>query len=110
MEITGKIKQIGETKTFGAKGFKKREFVVITDEKYPQHIPMETVQDKCELLDKYQVGQDVVVSVNVQGREWTNPQGELKHFLSLQAWRISTVEGIDVEAEQISPQQDDLPF
>lgn len=109
MEITGKIKQIGETKTFGEKGFRKREFVVTTDEKYPQHIPMELVQDKVDELDKFSVGQDVTVSVNVQGREWTNPQGEVKHFLSLQAWRIATGGQVD-NTESLSPQSDDLPF
>ena len=107
MELTGKIKLIGETKTYGAKGFKKREFVIITDEKYSQHIPVEVVQDNCELLDKFTVNQDVVVSVNVQGREWTNPNGELKHFLSLQAWRITPVNDIEVQVEDVD---DGLPF
>ena len=38
MEITGKIKFIYETKTFGNKGFKKRELVLTTEDEYPQHI------------------------------------------------------------------------
>ena len=108
MELQGKIKQIGETKTFGEKGFRKREFVITTDEKYPQHIPLELVQDKCELIDKFSVGQFIKVGVNIQGREWTNPEGEVKHFLSLQAWSINLLEGgADAENESTS---DDLPF
>jgi len=39
MEIEGKVKLVGETKTFGTNGFRKRELVVTTDEQYPQHIP-----------------------------------------------------------------------
>ncbi len=93
MEVQGKIKQIGETETFGAKGFRKRMFVVTTDEKYPQHIPLECVQDKVDLLDKFKVGQFIKVGVNVQGREWINPEGEAKYFLSLQAWSINLLEG-----------------
>ena len=110
MEITGKIKQIGKTQTFGEKGFRKREFVITTEEQYPQHIPMELVQDKCELIDKFSVGQFIKVGINVQGREWTNKDGELKHFLSLQAWRIDLLKGgdLDVQAEVVEP--DDLPF
>ena len=110
MELTGKIKQIGKTQTFGEKGFRKREFVITTKEQYPQHIPMELVQDKCELIDKFSVGQFIKVGVNVQGREWTNKDGEVKHFLSLQAWRIDLLEGgdLDVQAEVVEP--GDLPF
>ena len=112
MEITGKIKQIGETQTFGANGFRKREFVVTTDEKYPQHIPMECVQDKVDLLNNFKVGQFITADVNVRGREWTNPQGELKHFLSLQALEINLVEAnnTEVKAEVIDFKLNDLPF
>lgn len=89
MEVQGKIKMIGETQTFGSNGFRKREIVITTAEQYPQHILVEFVQDKVELLDKFQVGQDVIININVRGREWTNPQGEVKYFNSIQGWRIS---------------------
>ena len=36
MEVSGKIKKIDETKTYGTGGFRKRELVVTTDEQYPQ--------------------------------------------------------------------------
>ena len=88
MEIEGKVKLIGETQSFGSNGFRKRELVVTTDEQYPQHIMIEFVQDKTDLLNSYKVGQDVKVSINLRGREWTNPQGEVKYFNSIQGWRI----------------------
>jgi hypothetical protein len=88
MEVQGKVKLIGETQTFGAKGFRKRELVVTTEEQYPQHIMVEFVQDKTDLLDSFQVGQQVKISINLRGREWTNPQGEVKYFNSIQGWRI----------------------
>jgi hypothetical protein len=80
MEVQGKIKLIDETKTFGNNGFRKRELVITTEEQYPQHIMIEFVQDKTELLNNFQVGQNVKVSINLRGREWTNPQGEVKLF------------------------------
>jgi hypothetical protein len=46
------------------------------------------VQDRCELLDPFEVGQDVEVFFDLRGREWTNPQGEVKYFNSLQAWKL----------------------
>ena len=92
MELEGKVKLVGETKTFGNNGFRKRELVVTTDEQYPQDILVEFVQDKCDLLNNYKVGQDVKVSINLRGREWTNPQGEVKYFNSIQGWRIETLQ------------------
>ena len=87
MEVKGKIKFIGATQQVSDK-FSKREIVVSTDEQYPQHISIEFNQDKCAILDKYSVGDDVEVGINLRGREWTNPQGETKYFNSIQGWNI----------------------
>ena len=88
MEVAGKIKWLDETKTYGGNGFRKREVVVTTEEQYPQHILVEFVQDKCDLLDSFNVGQPVKIGINLRGREWVNPQGETKYFNSVQGWRI----------------------
>lgn len=124
MEIQGKIKLIGETQTFGANGFRKRELVITTEEQYPQHIMVEFVQDKTDLLNNYQVGQSVKISINLRGREWVNPQGETKYFNSIQGWRIENMQ--QDASEKIPPvppteafepiddlneeDHDDLPF
>ena len=123
MEVQGKIKMIGETKTFGSNGFRKREVVVTTEEQYPQHIMIEFVQDKCDLLNNYSVGQPVKIGINLRGREWVNPQGETKYFNSLQGWRIENLEGSGEGNSDIPPADrfepandlkdedyDDLPF
>ena len=65
MEVQGKVKLVGEEQTFGSNGFRKRELVVTTEEQYPQHILVEFVQDKCDLLNNYKVGQDVKVNINL---------------------------------------------
>ncbi len=92
MEIQGKIKAIDETKTYGTNGFRKRELVIVTEEQYPQTILIEFVQDKTDLLNNYKPGQDVKVSINIRGREWTNPQGEVKYFNSITGWRVESVD------------------
>lgn len=91
MEVQGTIKLIDETKTYGSNGFRKREVVITTDEQYPQPIQIEFVQDKTDLLNNYKVGQPVKISINIRGREWTNAQGEVKYFNSLQGWRIESL-------------------
>ena len=115
MEVTGKLKQIDDTKTYGAKEFKKRECRVTTDDQYPQIIPIEFVQDKCDLLNSYKVGDDVKISVNLRGNEWTNPAGEVKCFPNIQGWRIEKTEGVvngvpTVEQPTTNDVDDDLPF
>ena len=92
MEVTGKIKRIDETKTFGASGFRKREAVIETNDQYPQPLLVEFVQDKCDLLDSYREGQDVKISINLRGKEWINSDGEAKYFNSIQGWRIEANE------------------
>jgi hypothetical protein len=88
MEVLGKIKMLGESKNVGSGSFLKRELVVTTDEQYPQHILVEFVQDKCDLLNNYQVGDAVKVSINLRGREWVDPQGVTKYFNAIQGWRV----------------------
>jgi hypothetical protein len=92
MEIQGRIKVITPIQTFGANGFQKRELIIVTEEQYPQTISLDFTQGNCELLNGYQPGQVVKVTFDIRGREWTNPQGEVKYFNSLVAWRIVNVE------------------
>lgn len=84
MTVEGNIFNIGETATFGAKGFRKRELVLETVEQFPQKLLIEFLQDDCEELDGLSAGELVEVSINLRGRIWTNPQGEDKYFNSLQ--------------------------
>ena len=52
-ETVGKLKLIYDTQKF-ASGFTKREFVVTTQDKFPQDLKFEIVKDKCALLDSVQ--------------------------------------------------------
>jgi len=92
MEVTGKIKMIGDANNVGSGNFLKRELVVTTEEQYPQHIIVEFVQDKCDLLNSYKMGDAVKVAINLRGREWINPQGETRYFNSIQGWRIEKMQ------------------
>lgn len=121
IKIQGKVKKIGDIQTFGANGFRKREVVLETEDQYPQFIPIEFTQEKCELLDGFQDGDVVDVDINLRGREWTSPEGQLRYFSSLQGWRIQKA-GAQSTPENDTPpksgaptesndsEEDDLPF
>jgi len=89
--ITGRVAHIGEMITKG--DFSSRDIVVSTEEQYPQLISLQFVKDKCDLLDKYSIGQQVEIAYNLRGRAWVNPQGETKYFNTIQGWKINAVAG-----------------
>ena len=92
MDITATIIEIMETVQVSAT-FKKREIVVEYDQKgdgaYTEMIKFEAIQDKCDILDSFQVGQQVNIAFNLKGRKWVNQQNETKYFNSLQLWKIN---------------------
>jgi hypothetical protein len=119
MEVLGKVKVINTVQQVTAT-FKKRELVVTTEEQYPQYISVNFVQDKCDLLNGYKVGDNVKVSINLRGKEYVNPQGETKYFNDIQGWKIEklteaqnvTVNEVKVfeTVEDLEVPADDLPF
>ena len=123
MEISGKIKWIDEIRTYGSNGFRKKELVITTQEQYPQNILIEFTQEKCELLDKYEIDDNIKIGINIRGREWINPEGQTKYFNSIQGWRIEKTEIPDIEnkpeslttntkppSQDVNEEEDDLPF
>ncbi|WP_027376922.1 DUF3127 domain-containing protein [Kaistella palustris] len=125
MELQGTIKKISDIQTF-ASGFQKREMVLLTEEQYPQPINIEFLQEKGDLLNNLKEGDKVKVAINIRGREWTSPQGEVKYFNSITGWRIESIDSSPNfnEPTQAAPsasqpasggnvfeeEDDDLPF
>lgn len=89
MDIKAKLIEKSDTQKVSDR-FQKREFVVEFAEnpQYPEFVKFELIQDKCDLLDSYEVGQELEVHFNLKGRKWVDPQGQTKYFNSLQAWRL----------------------
>lgn len=100
MEIQGRIKQIFPSQMIGQNGFEKRDLVIVTEEQYPQTIIIQFTQQRCDLLNNLQVGQNVKVYINIKGREWTNPQGEIKYFNTIEGWKIEVIQTTNVANQQ----------
>jgi single-strand DNA-binding protein len=89
MNIKGIIKSIEKEQKISEK-FCKREFVIEVDyeSNYPQLIQMELVNDKCDLIDPYLVGEKVTVHFNLRGREVSTKDGKKKVYNTIQAWKF----------------------
>ncbi|AEU09583.1 DUF3127 domain-containing protein [Blattabacterium sp. (Cryptocercus punctulatus) str. Cpu] len=117
MEIIGIVKKLFDIQKFDS-GFQKREMVITTEEPYPQNILLEFIQDKVELLNSIRLKDKIKVFINIRGREWTNPEGIIKYFNSIQGWKIEEIQrslGSSKKTSTISPSLssddfDDLPF
>jgi len=118
MEVVGKIKVIGNAQQVSDK-FVKRDVVVTTDEQYPQDIQIQFVQDKCDLLNSFAIGQEVKIGINLRGREWTNAKGEVVYFNTIQGWNINKADTSKQSPEPQAKQPvsidnfetyEDLPF
>ncbi len=69
--------------------FRKREFVLeIIEGQYPEYIKFQLINDKCSLLDKYNVGDEMLVSFNLKGKPFQAKTGEMVYFTNLDAWKI----------------------
>ena len=92
MEITGKLLECLDTVQVSER-FRKREFVLEYSDipEYFEYIHFELAQQLYEPLDPFQPGQLVRVGLDLNGRRWTDPQGLVKHFNSLRAWRLNEV-------------------
>jgi hypothetical protein len=90
MTIKGTIKRIGAMTTVSDGKFSKRELILTTNDQYPQIVSVELQQKSCALADSLSVGQDIEAHINIRGREWTSPQGEVKVFNTIVCWKIDS--------------------
>lgn len=102
MTYEGKIIFIGAVETVGKNAIQKRSFVLEekTDREYKGSILIDLVKDKVTLLDGYNVGDTVKVSLNSRASEYN-----WRWYNSLTAWKI---EGNGSTGSHDS--NDDLPF
>ena len=125
MEIKGKLIEKFSTKQI-TDTFKKQEFVIeyAENSQYIEFIKFETIQDKCGQIDNYEVGSELIVAFNLKGRKWSDANGDVKYFNTLQAWKIQSdaPAPTPIPTEEMSEQEkpdsnnaeeadkDDLPF
>lgn len=108
-QVNGKLvkKMEIESKT---PSFQAREFVIVTQEQYPQYIKFQLVQDRCGVIDRFNENDEITVHFDLRGREW---QG--KYFTNLNAWKVDgsqasgALAGQELVADKESPDPFDVP-
>ena len=118
-EISGKLIEKYEIVTISDK-FKKREFILEKKEnsngfEFIDYIKFQLTQDKCAILDPYQIGDDLNINFNLRGRKWEK-DGKISYFTNLEAWKIektnpdqSTTQQAPFDDQPPMPDEDDFP-
>lgn len=91
MQVIGKIEEIHDT-VQRTETFSVREFVLeisSPSSQYSEHVLFQLTNNRTTIVDQFQVGQEVMVDFDLQGRKWTNPEGRVVFFNRLNAWRIT---------------------
>lgn len=144
-QITGRLVYIGQPQEIPSKSdgnpFVKREFILdattydpYTGERsqYENILPLEVSGDKCAELDNFRIGDVITVSFALQGREWTNQDGQVKRMVSIRCYKLEARKPVQQQqtvqqstsqptyqapSQQFPPQvdangnpKDDLPF
>ena len=105
LKIKGQVIKKGEVVTFDS-GFQKLEFVLKTQEEYPQEVKFDVIKDKALSFNTNIKLNDVIdVDFNIRGNEYNG-----KHYVNLQAWKFTSSSDNPVQAPQQEEVTDDLPF
>jgi len=126
-ELTGKLLEkfdvMQRTETF-----KVREFVVektedINGKTITNYIKFQCVQDRTNIVDRVNIGDEIKVYFNIKGTKWEK-DGRTSYFSNLDAWRIEqllqTTKNSSFDDDHLEPLDtftsssdeaiDDLPF
>ena len=116
-EINGRLAEKYETQKVSDR-FQKREFILeikstgTTGYEFVDFIKFQSTQDKCSMLDQFNIDDTIKVSFNLRGRKWEK-DGQVSYFTNLEAWRIEKLSSDSTESAapiQEDSQSQDAPF
>jgi single-strand DNA-binding protein len=108
MQITGRILSIQAAQQVTEK-FIKRTFVIETGDEHPQVIQLELQGKSVGIIEEFDIGREVVCGINIRGRAWTNPQGEVKYFNTITCSKIQ-LSGHQSDADERALGSQGIPF
>ena len=106
LQITGKLIEKYPVQQVSEK-FKKREFVIeisedVNGQTYTNPAKFQCVQNRCDALDRHNIGDTVNVHFNIKGNKWEK-DGKVNYITNLDCWRIEAAQGAG------TPKNDGIP-
>jgi hypothetical protein len=93
-ELTGKLisksDTLQRTETFKVREFALEKTDDIGGRTIVNYVKFQCVQDKTEIVDKVNIGDNVKVYFNIKGTKWEK-DGKTSYFTNLDAWRIEQI-------------------
>lgn len=112
IEVIYPVQQVKES-------FKKREIVLkiveeINGNTYENFAKFQAVQNKCDIIDRFKVGDAVNIHFNIKGNKWEK-DGKVNYITNLDLWKIEAVgnnatQPLDASHSDIPDTVDKLPF
>ncbi|MHA7823704.1 DUF3127 domain-containing protein [Chryseobacterium arthrosphaerae] len=87
MELTGVIKKIDPIQTFKS-NFEKQEFLIVTEDRFPQTLKIEVHSLHIDILDRFNPGDKVLIKIKILGKEWTGKDGSVRYYNTIVANKI----------------------
>ena len=108
LTIRCKITEVLEVETGTSKAGKqwqKMNFVVDTYAQFNPNVCFSLFgEDKIKMFSKFEIGQEVDVSVNVSSRDFNG-----KYYHNIDAWKINAVSGASTDTGAPPPVETDIP-
>lgn len=111
--MTGKIYRLFEVAQITDK-FRKQEFVLeqmTSNSKgtYVEYVKFQAIQDRCNLLDTVEVGDNVNIEFSITGRKFKSTEGD-KFFNNLDMMKITVLNKAELYISEDTKVDDVLPM
>ena len=93
-KVSGKVSIIETTKEYGSNGFRKRLVVIEQSKgKYTNYIPLDFVQNGCDMADNFSVGDEVEFTYRLTGRRWQKDEkSPVRYFLGAEVMQFNVID------------------
>lgn len=88
MTIRGRLTVKNDTEQKTTR-FQKRTFVASDHSPVQQHYTLQLTQQRCKLLDAFNVGDEMTIECNLLGKSWENPERGIQYFNVLEVSSIT---------------------
>lgn len=88
MEVIGTLIRVENINKI-SDSFTVKDFVIRTEDQFPQKITLRLVNDHCHDLMGIDLGTEIKCNFNIRGREWLgHADGKPRYYNTIECWKI----------------------